>query len=1086
LKTKIRAFIVVFFMLVSFSGLAQFSFNVTKTDETCTGNATLTFQLTNTNAQASYTFVIYKLPNTTTPLLVTTSTYVEFLANGTYIIEAIENLNGTTTVQTQQVTIQNLIVPLTYYIIETPTNCGITIEVITIEGNPVSYEIFSGIPTYPLQESNIFTGLQHNVTYQIRIYDECGEGYVRTHTIEEEPLNNLEIWNIENELIDCNTIRAHYSANSALPVSNLELTCTFTFPDLTQTSFTNTVNIPQGETNDVFYIDFPYYSQEEVAFSISYFHCEPVTIDSEFMFLYFDLGENECGFVYFTLYLEGLLYPYKVEFTQSPEGFNPLDYNENHPFHSQEHIAYGIIDNPMPLGEYAITVTDDCGFEREFEFILEYTTDTPIKGAGNNGCEAFGAYFLIKFPTDRTIVTAQIIDGPPESAPFPINIDEYITEDGDLWVQDYPPGTYTVIFTDSCGFEYEEEIEIPEQSLQEFLGTSFIACEDQHGTLRMSSQNGKVVEAIIVAAPEGFPYSLPYDAASHITTNGVLFFPSLPSGEYQIQSEDSCGYSQLKTMTVAGEKDMGYVEKQCNIVDVFVGEYQPLLSPWGESYWLQYYSENTGEWGHPYTEVLYTDQTVPNADNSMQLIYNPNTVPPRYELFNVGVFGDFRIVKVFPIVLSDSPYQTGQCINAFYYEFTYSMDLTITNAYRIICEGPNNNLQNVFIQAEGIEPLNYFIIQKDGQPFSVDNGTNNVFTDLEPGIYTFQVTDPCGNLRNRIFDLSDIELMVANGPTDDLPGCSNPETGLYELYLPDRNIYLVASTLSLEYFNFSYHYSYDDAYNDSNPLPDSYSAQPGIYTIYVRIENNLIDGCFNIAYFDLVVVGSPNIELLQTDYSLCEDQESIIIDLDGLFDNYLWFDGSTQSSIEITQGGTYTATVSNQVGETTCTAEITFTVFASSAPIIEDIAINDWTTSNNTITVDVSGSGNYVYSLNGVYYQQSNVFSGLQTGYYTIFVKDLNGCGETVSEALVLNYPRYFTPNGDGIHDYWRIPLSSLEPDMTISIFDRYGKLIKVFKGDELGWDGTFNGKKLHSTDYWFTVERKNGVIKKGHFSMKR
>src|SRR5690606_27964029 len=129
----------------------------------------------------------------------------------------------------------------------------------------------------------------------------------------------------------------------------------------------------------------------------------------------------------------------------------------------------------------------------------------------------------------------------------------------------------------------------------------------------------------------------------------------------------------------------------------------------------------------------------PNADNSMQLIYNPNTVPPRYELFNVGVFGDFRIVKVFPIVLSDSPYQTGQCINAFYYEFTYSMDLTITNAYRIICEGPNNNLQNVFIQAEGIEPLNYFIIQKDGQPFSVDNGTNNVFTDLEPGIYTFQV-----------------------------------------------------------------------------------------------------------------------------------------------------------------------------------------------------------------------------------------------------------------------------------------------------------------------------------------------------------
>src|SRR5690606_428493 len=226
-------------------------------------------------------------------------------------------------------------------------------------------------------------------------------------------------------------------------------------------------------------------------------------------------------------------------------------------------------------------------------------------------------------------------------------------------------------------------------------------------------------------------------------------------------------------------------------------------------------------------------------------------------------------------------------------------------------------------------------------------------------------------------------------------------------------------------------------YNDSNPLPDSYSAQPGIYTIYVRIENNLIDGCFNIAYFDLVVVESPEIELLQTDYSLCEDQESVIIDLDGLFDNYLWFDGSTESSIEITQGGTYTVTVSNQVGNMICPTDVTFTVFASSAPVIENIVVNDWTNSHNSIIIDVSGSGNYVYSLNGVYYQQSNVFSSLQTGYYTIFIKDLNGCGETISEALLLNYPRYFTPNGDGIHDYWRIPLSSLEPDMIISIFDR-------------------------------------------------
>src|SRR5690606_4447929 len=525
----------------------------------------------------------------------------------------------------------------------------------------------------------------------------------------------------------------------------------------------------------------------------------------------------------------------------------------------------------------------------------------------------FGGYFLIKFQTDRTIVSAEIIDGPEELGPYPINIDDAINDDGIVRVNDYPEGTYTVVIVDSCGMSQEVEVEIPENSLSDFQGTSFIACEELHGTLRVYSPNGPLQEVTIIAAPSGFPYELPYDASAHLTSNGVLFMSSLPMGNYVVQGLDSCDFNQTLIVEVKGDiyNQLPFIQinKQCNIFDVFI-DYNVIrpapLSP-TESFWLQYYDDDTGEWGNPYTGVLYPSGTIPTPENSLEILLAPNGVV--YQLLNMGLFGNYRIVKVYTAVISDSPYQTEQCLKESFFEFSYSMDLTITNAYRIICEGPNNNLQNVFIQAEGIEPLNYFIIQKDGQPFSVDNGTNNVFTDLEPGIYTFQVTDPCGNLRNRIFDLSDIELMVANGPTDDLPGCSNPETGLYELYLPDRNIYLVASTLSLEYFNFSYHHSYDDAYNNANALTDSYWVEPGMYTIYVRIENNLIDGCFNIAYFDLVVVGSPNIELLQTDYSLCEDQESIIIDLDGLFDNYLWFDGSTQSSIEITQGGTYTVTV---------------------------------------------------------------------------------------------------------------------------------------------------------------------------------
>ena len=86
----------------------------------------------------------------------------------------------------------------------------------------------------------------------------------------------------------------------------------------------------------------------------------------------------------------------------------------------------------------------------------------------------------------------------------------------------------------------------------------------------------------------------------------------------------------------------------------------------------------------------------------------------------------------------------------------------------------------------------------------------------------------------------------------------------------------------------------------------------------------------------------------------------------------------------------------------------------------------------------------------------------------------------------MLHYPVYFTPNGDGFHDTWHIPLASFEPAMEIFIFDRYGKLLKGLLPQSGGWDGNYNGQPLPSTDYWFTVKRQDGRLLRGHFAMKR
>ena len=90
-------------------------------------------------------------------------------------------------------------------------------------------------------------------------------------------------------------------------------------------------------------------------------------------------------------------------------------------------------------------------------------------------------------------------------------------------------------------------------------------------------------------------------------------------------------------------------------------------------------------------------------------------------------------------------------------------------------------------------------------------------------------------------------------------------------------------------------------------------------------------------------------------------------------------------------------------------------------------------------------------------------------------MRDLGGCGTVTGEVFLLNYPKFFTPNGDGYNDYWRVKYSEREPHMMTYVFDRYGKLITGFLPDSPGWDGRYNGEPLPSTDYWFLVIREDG-----------
>ena len=155
-----------------------------------------------------------------------------------------------------------------------------------------------------------------------------------------------------------------------------------------------------------------------------------------------------------------------------------------------------------------------------------------------------------------------------------------------------------------------------------------------------------------------------------------------------------------------------------------------------------------------------------------------------------------------------------------------------------------------------------------------------------------------------------------------------------------------------------------------------------------------------------------------------------------------------------------------------------------------DIAVTATGTTTTSIAV-------YEFSIDGGSWEMNTPndgtysFTDVEAGAHTITVRDTIGCGETSITIMVMDYPLYFTPNDDGYHDTWNIYGIGNQPDAVIYIFDRYGKLLKLLSPTGAGWDGTYNGNPMPTSDYWFTVEYREPSTNekkslRAHFTLKR
>ena len=170
-------------------------------------------------------------------------------------------------------------------------------------------------------------------------------------------------------------------------------------------------------------------------------------------------------------------------------------------------------------------------------------------------------------------------------------------------------------------------------------------------------------------------------------------------------------------------------------------------------------------------------------------------------------------------------------------------------------------------------------------------------------------------------------------------------------------------------------------------------------------------------------------------------------------------------------------------------APIIITVLPSNQATINAITVEE-ASENNTVSIQVSGEGDYEFALDlsNSLYQDQNVFTNVLPGFHTVYVRDKNECGIVDKIVSVIGFPKYFTPNHDGYNDTWQVygVSAQFQPNSVIYIFDRFGKLLKQLDPKGSGWDGTFNGNPLPTSDYWFSVTLDDGRIFNGHFTLKQ
>lgn len=256
-----------------------------------------------------------------------------------------------------------------------------------------------------------------------------------------------------------------------------------------------------------------------------------------------------------------------------------------------------------------------------------------------------------------------------------------------------------------------------------------------------------------------------------------------------------------------------------------------------------------------------------------------------------------------------------------------------------------------------------------------------------------------------------------------------------------------------------YYPSMADAENNTNEIQNPFVYVSPTSAAYVRVFTE--NGCYSIAKISLNVI-QPNYSTVLVDKIICIEGRTTL-DAGPGFQSYLWSTGATTQEITGVGVGEYWVILYSEG----CPTIQTVKVHKAPEVVISNIEIN-----NNTVTLTVLGGEQpYQYSLDGVTWQDSNVFTELPRGQNIFYVKDSFNCTPVMVEVTVPNLVNAITPNEDGVNDVLDYSALRYKENLTLSIYDRYGNRVHVAdKNNNYMWDGRFGNKRVSTGTYWYHI----------------